>query len=56
VTATAESGRCQPRPDSRSTVISADELAGRPRHPGSPGRRGKSGLHRAGWLPTAIRG
>ena len=41
VTATAESGRCQPRPDSRSTVISADELAGRPRHPGSTGRSRK---------------
>src|SRR5512132_3562005 len=41
---------------SRRLTITADEPAGRPRRSGKPDRRGKSGLHRAGWWVTPTRG
>src|SRR5215475_12009549 len=39
-----------------SIVVAADEPTGRPRRTWQQVRRGKSGLHRAGWLLTATRG
>jgi len=43
--------------DRRPVRSLPDESAGRPRRsdPRGAGRRGKSGLHRAGWLSTTTR-